>query len=181
MARTSGQRLEPEALYCVNHPHAETLIRCNRCLDPICPKCQVRTPVGIKCKTCANIGRPTIYMARPQHWLLGIVVGLPLSILAGALVTRLGFLLVFFLSAPVGGIIGQAMGRVARKRGRSMQLLAAGCVVAGVLLAPIASLLVVGGLEAQSHITPLSYLTSLGLSSILYAVLAAGAAIAALR
>jgi len=181
MAGTSDQRLEPEVIYCVNHPHTETLIRCARCLDPICPKCQVRTPVGIKCKKCASVGRPTVYIARPQHILYGLLVGLPLAIIAGALVARLGFLLVFILSAPVGGLIGEAMGRVARKRGRAMQLLAAGCIVVGALLAPVTVLVVLGGIGALGMMTLGGYLVSLGLSSILYVVLASGAAIAALR
>jgi len=172
---------EPEVMYCVNHPHTETLIRCARCLDPICPKCQVRTPVGIKCKKCASVGRPEVYIARPQHILYGLLVGLPLAIIAGALVARLGFLLVFILSAPVGGLIGETMGRVARKRGRIMQLLAAGCIVVGALLAPVTVLVVIGGIGALGMMTLGSYLVWLGLSSILYVVLASGAAIAALR
>jgi membrane associated rhomboid family serine protease len=52
---TSGA--ETDTLTCYRHPDRETLVRCATCERPICTKCMVQTPVGIKCPECA--GRPT--------------------------------------------------------------------------------------------------------------------------
>ena len=56
-AEMAGSRLDKlesaQVMYCVNHPKSETLMRCSKCLEPICPKCAVRTPVGLRCPKCA--------------------------------------------------------------------------------------------------------------------------------
>jgi rhomboid protease GluP len=43
---------ETGPLYCYRHPKTETSLRCNRCNQPICPKCAHRTPVGFRCPEC---------------------------------------------------------------------------------------------------------------------------------
>jgi hypothetical protein len=44
--------VEPETLFCYRHPQTETVLRCNRCNKPICPKCAQCTPVGFRCPEC---------------------------------------------------------------------------------------------------------------------------------
>ena len=39
---------------CADHPDVETRLRCSRCGRPICPRCSVRTPVGMRCPDCAG-------------------------------------------------------------------------------------------------------------------------------
>ena len=46
---------EPEALHCAAHPQVETYLRCGRCETPICPRCLIQTPVGSRCRDCAQI------------------------------------------------------------------------------------------------------------------------------
>ena len=72
--------------YCVNHPNTETLIRCSKCLDPICQKCAVPTPVGLRCRKCAYANRSPLYVIKPQHVLLAAVVGLAMALAAAAAV-----------------------------------------------------------------------------------------------
>jgi hypothetical protein len=47
---------EPEAptLFCYKHPKAATNLSCGRCERPICTKCAVIGPSGIRCKECAR-------------------------------------------------------------------------------------------------------------------------------
>ena len=40
--------------YCARHVKAVTRLRCGRCETPICPKCTVPTPAGMRCKPCAK-------------------------------------------------------------------------------------------------------------------------------
>lgn len=49
--RTAG---EPGTYYCTRHPKVITRLRCGRCETPICPKCSVSTPAGMRCPTCAR-------------------------------------------------------------------------------------------------------------------------------
>ena len=45
---------------CSYHPDTLTRLRCSRCGKPICPRCGVRTPVGLRCPECAGVrGLPT--------------------------------------------------------------------------------------------------------------------------
>lgn len=46
-----------EQLFCVNHPQTETVLRCSKCLDPICLRCAQRTPVGLRCPKCTGAAR----------------------------------------------------------------------------------------------------------------------------
>lgn len=33
--------------------HSDTRLKCNDCEQPVCPKCMVQCPVGVRCKTCS--------------------------------------------------------------------------------------------------------------------------------
>jgi MFS family permease len=168
-----------ETLYCVNHPHTETLLRCSRCLDPICVKCAVRAPVGLRCPKCARLGRSPLYVVEPQHYLVAALVALAAALVAGAIFARLGLLLSFFLAAPAGGLIAEAVARAVRKRGRALQCIAAGSIVVGALVGPVLWWLLSRGAGVAS---PAVWLRSLlRLETLVYAVLAVGAAVARLR
>jgi len=82
----------------------------------------------------------------------------------------------------VGGLIGEAVIRVTRKRGRSLQIVAAAAIGLGTLAGPWAAAALVQGSLAALPTNPLAVLASLlNLPAILYTVLAAGAAIARLH
>lgn len=124
--------------YCVNHPNVETLIRCSKCLDPICRKCAVPTPVGLRCRKCAYANRSPLYAVKLRHILTAGSVGLGLATAAGAAAMQLWVLWVALLAGPVGGGIAELMMRATRgKRGRAMQATVVVCIVAGALLGPL--------------------------------------------
>lgn len=182
MAGSGADSLDStEVMYCVNHPRTETLIRCSRCLDPICTKCAIRTPVGLRCSQCARRNRSPLYVLAPQDYVVITVVALAMSLVAGALITQAGFFFTLLLSIPTGGLIAEAVLRATRKRGRAVQIITGVCIALGAYAGPLVlGMLASGRLVLPGH--PLLVMASLlNLNNILYAVLAIGAAVARLR
>ncbi len=119
--------------YCYRHPDTETALSCGHCNRPICVKCVVQHPVGIRCPEC---GRPTkipqwdittAYYARAigaaaAISMAGVVVlvlihSLPLGIL--------GYYAKLAALVGIGYLIGQGISRVVSgKRGRELQWVA---------------------------------------------------------
>lgn len=44
--------------YCYKHRKEPTRVTCGRCERPICPKCLVVGPAGVRCKVCARNRTP---------------------------------------------------------------------------------------------------------------------------
>ena len=42
------------AYYCTRHQKEITRVRCGRCETPICPRCMVYSPAGVRCRDCAR-------------------------------------------------------------------------------------------------------------------------------
>lgn len=108
---------------CTYHPDVQTGLRCTRCGKPICPKCAVRTPVGLRCPDCAGVrGLRTIRTT-------------PASLLrAGAAATIVGVVTVvlwyflpewkFYLSLLLGFGVAESIAKVVNgKRGADLQIL----------------------------------------------------------
>lgn len=127
-------------LYCYRHPGTETALRCGNCERPICVRCVVQHPVGIRCPECA---RPTkipifdvtpVYYARAVAAAVGIgaagVLGL---FLVNALLVPLGpvaFYIRWLALVGVGYLMGSGMNlAVSRKRSRGLQWIAGVAVV----------------------------------------------------
>ena len=95
-------------LYCARHPRVETYLRCGRCETPICPKCQVMTPVGSRCPDCARVRRGLGHVDRGVL-LRASAAALAIGLGGGALLTLVPFLRGLFLSLLLGGLLGMAM------------------------------------------------------------------------
>src|SRR5512137_1524932 len=77
--------------FCINHPQVATSLRCNRCGNPICVKCAVRTPVGYRCKTCVKSQQAVFYTATSMDYVVAAVITLPLAAIGQFLGPMLGF------------------------------------------------------------------------------------------
>ncbi|MGC8880536.1 MAG: hypothetical protein ACP5R2_15085 [Anaerolineae bacterium] len=138
-------------LTCYRHPNTPTSLRCNRCGNPICPKCAVRTPVGFRCPDCVRIQQNRFYTGGKLDYLIAVAVALPLSFIAGYvftfIVARIGFLswLIAFLAAPpTGGLIAEAVWRaVGRRRSRYLSTVVVTCLIIAVL--PFIGLILLSG------------------------------------
>ncbi len=122
-------------MQCAQHPSTETELACGKCETPICPKCLVYTPVGTRCRSCANLRRLPIYNISAGQMVRGagaaLVAGTALGALWGAL---LPFTLSFFFGLAVGFGVGYCGGEAVsiaanRKIGLPLQVLAGAAVV----------------------------------------------------
>ncbi|MBI2856826.1 MAG: hypothetical protein HYX95_00770 [Chloroflexi bacterium] len=115
---------------CAKHPAVETSLRCGKCDTPICPKCMVETPVGMRCRECAGLRRLPVFEISARHYLTATGAGAGLAVVFGLAwtVVRLfvpfsGFLN-FFIALGAGYGIGELVGRsVNRKRGAGLALM----------------------------------------------------------
>ncbi|MFN3974794.1 MAG: hypothetical protein ACK4K2_05935 [Dehalococcoidia bacterium] len=71
------------SLECAFHPGVETALRCGRCERPICPRCLVHTPVGARCRQCAQVRRLPTYTLTPAYALRGLAAGLGVGLTVG--------------------------------------------------------------------------------------------------
>lgn len=132
---------DTEALFCYRHPNRQTGLRCYNCHRPICTQCAKRTPVGYLCPQCVREAQDVYFTATPLDYVLAGVVALILSVIAGLLVPRLGFF-VIFLAPAAGAIIGRLAFRAARRRhGRWLPHLVGAMVIVGGLLYALPALL----------------------------------------
>lgn len=78
-----------QTIRCERHGEA-TRLTCVDCGDPICPKCSVRTEVGLKCEACAKpaVETPSTYPRRSRLPLVLGVLGLGVIAVAAVLLLR---------------------------------------------------------------------------------------------
>ncbi len=131
---------EPTILYCVNHPNVETTLRCNRCGNPICAKCAVRTPTGYRCPDCVRSQQKIFNTATWTDYLLGFVVAGFLSGVASFLVTLVlsfgifGWLIIVIGAPTIGVVISEGVRLViGHHRSRSLFIAIIVAVVLGAL------------------------------------------------
>jgi len=118
---------------CKRHPQVETNLYCNKCGDPICPRCMVQTPVGMRCPTCARLKRVPTYQISKQYYLRAILAAVVLAAATGFiwLLIRLyvpfsGFFS-FIIAAGAGYAIGEGISW-ATNRKAGLPLIIIGCV-----------------------------------------------------
>lgn len=122
---------------CSHHPDVMTRLRCSRCGKPICPRCGVRTPVGLRCPECAGVrGLPTYRTssgAIAKAVGMGLLIAVPLGIAWGFFPQWQ-----FYFALAMGFGTAEAMARAANnKRGRDLQLLAMGIVLIGMIISRV--------------------------------------------
>ena len=120
-------------MQCAAHPSVETELACGKCEKPICPKCLHYTPVGVRCRECANLKRLPQYELSIAYVARGLGTALVVGAVAGAI---WGVISVGFFGLLVGGGAGYMIGESVsiatnRKVGVQVQVLAG----AGVVLA----------------------------------------------
>ncbi len=134
MAMTDDFPAALEETRCSYHPEVETRLRCSRCGKPICPRCGVRTPVGLRCPDCAGVrGLPSYatgasVLARAAG--AGLVVALVVGIVWGVAPAW-----AFYLALALGFGVAEAMAWASNdKRGRDLQIVAWLIVLFGLVL-----------------------------------------------
>ena len=129
-----------ETNFCPRHKDTATNLRCGRCGELVCPQCLVHSPVGVRCPDCGRATRLPMYEVRASLVARAVLASLITGVVGGlaiALVVRplpLGFLYLAVM-AGFGYLISEAVGRAAaHKRGRTLQFIAAGGVLAALVV-----------------------------------------------
>ena len=120
---------------CADHPDVETRLRCSRCGRPICPRCGVRTPVGMRCPDCA--GTRSSVAANPAETLTAAAAGLAVATAAGL---GWGFFpeWQFYWALLLGfGVVETMVWRLAKREGVDLQVIAIAIVVYGIVLSRV--------------------------------------------
>jgi hypothetical protein len=116
-------------MQCARHSSIETNVTCGKCGTPICPKCMVQTPVGMRCPDCASLKKLPTYQVSTQYYLRAIGAGLGIGIVCGIAWWALNTLLPFYifsvlLAAGVGYVVSEVISRaVNRKRGTPLAVI----------------------------------------------------------
>ena len=127
-------------MQCEAHPSVETGLACSKCGKSICPRCLYQTPIGARCRECANIRRLPMYHISVAYLARGagaaLVAGVAVGGLWGVFVPFRG---IFFLGLLAGLGVGYAVGEAVsqatnRKAGPPLQALAATGVVVAYLI-----------------------------------------------
>lgn len=166
-----------EVVGCTRHPRTLTAVRCSKCETPICPRCMIQTPVGARCRECAQLRRLPQFEVSP--WLLArsTAGGLIVSIVAWALLSGIAFLR-FFLAILVGVAVGEVMSRLNRRR-TSLAIEVAAVVVIVLGFALVEVFLTGGGI--RSLLTALGQSPSFVISLLIPVVIAGFVAVVKLR
>lgn len=133
-------------MQCAAHPQVETELRCGRCETPICPRCMIQTPVGARCRECAQLRKAPMYELAPSHYARAAGAAAAVAVgggLAWALVTlALPFAFGFFLlilAGAFGYAASEVMDRLTKgKRGLAVQALAVAGIVGAYLVRNVA-------------------------------------------
>lgn len=121
-------------LSCYRHPDRETWIRCGRCDRPICTRCAMQGPVGMRCRDCGKPAFDALTSLRPSQILLGSAIAAGGAALVGYVAVQIGFfgiLIGYFGGRMIVDVIERAIGF---KRGRVMSAMVGGGVALGSLV-----------------------------------------------
>ncbi|MBF8267405.1 MAG: hypothetical protein HW388_913 [Dehalococcoidia bacterium] len=140
---------EEKPSFCPRHPKVETRLSCGKCGTLICPRCLVHTPVGARCRECAQVRRMPTFELGATTYLRAVAAGTLLAGVTGALWGLLLFqlfripFLPWVITIGIGYVIGEGTSvAVNRKRGRILQVIAGACMVLSYVVAGIIAPLV---------------------------------------
>ena len=140
--------------FCEIHKDIETALKCSRCGSAICPHCMIQTPVGARCRICANLQKSPVATLSLRRFILTLLTTVVLSVAIGTIwgyflpEIRTVLFLPIIVPLAVGYVIGESIS-IASNRKRT-KLLAWMAGVATVSAFVISSLIFTFG--GESHI-----------------------------
>jgi hypothetical protein len=122
---------EVEEHPCKNHSGVLTAVSCGKCGTYICAKCMIFTPVGVRCRPCAQLRPAPQNDVVPTGLIKGSLVAFGISFVGWLIVLNIPFF-GWILSIFLGLFIGDMASRAAKRRvNRQLQVaVGTGIVVA---------------------------------------------------
>jgi len=126
-------------MQCATHPDVETELGCSRCGKPICARCLVHTPVGARCRECANVRRIPTYNTAPDVLVRALGGAVAAGLAVGLVWGIFNPLTYFFFGVLMGVGVGYAIGEIVslatnRRAGPPLQAIAVGGVALAYLV-----------------------------------------------
>ena len=123
-------------MYCAKHSKTPTNVRCGRCDTPVCPRCLVFAPVGVRCRDCGKPPKLPQYQVSLPLLLRALAASLAVGAAGGVALSfaweYLGGFFYLIAAAGVGYVVSEATSFAAqRKRGLALGSVAAFGTVAG--------------------------------------------------
>lgn len=121
-------------MQCATHPNVETELSCGKCEKPICPRCLVHTPVGARCRECAQVRRIPTYNMSSTTFARAAAAAIAGGIVIGGMWAFFNDISRAFYGVIAGLAIGYLIGELVslatnRKAGPPLQAIAVGGVV----------------------------------------------------
>lgn len=140
----------------MNHPKAQTRVRCTACDSPICTRCMREASVGMKCPRCARPPLRARIPGRPRHYAAATAAGLIVSALIGGVsfVFRfpiVGFIVPMLAGFAVGSVVVRAASGLSNGFIRGIAIVTTG---AGLLAAPVVLGVSLGSLMRSGFVVP---------------------------
>ena len=129
-----------QTIYCKRHTDIETSVTCGRCGDPICPRCLIHAPVGVRCPDCGSSRPAPTFDVSPVFLLRGVAAGVGVAVVGAAV---LAFVIIWMplvyisalLVAGFGIVVGEVVSLATnRKRGVKLKIVAGSSVALAFLL-----------------------------------------------
>jgi hypothetical protein len=141
-------------MQCATHPNVETELGCSRCGKPICGRCLVHTPVGARCRECADVRKLPTYNLGTDTYVRGIIAAVVTGLIAGVawwffytLTFVFGWLSLIIVGLGLGWVVGEAVAVATNRRaGPPLQIIA----VSGVLIAYVVRLVLLFVIDGES-------------------------------
>jgi hypothetical protein len=164
---------------CYRHKNVETAVSCGRCDRPICPKCMISGPAGMRCPECASLRSTALYKIHPARLALTAMAALVVGVIGAYVISSISFF-VFLVGPFYGGVVAEVVLRVSgRKRGPVLEAIGIGSIVLGYLLTLMPTLIMITGSPHAVTATPAAapMMVGLGLSHTVWQLVGAALAI----
>ncbi|HEY8172051.1 MAG TPA: hypothetical protein VIH21_03105 [Dehalococcoidia bacterium] len=160
-------------MQCATHPSVETELTCGKCGKAICPRCLIHTPVGARCRECAQIRRIPTYNMSAGTFARAAAAAVTGGLAIGVAWWLFNPLTYFFFGVIMGLAVGYLTGELVsiatnRKAGPPLQATA----IAGVLIAYVTRLALLFALSGWDFVdfrTDLVGLIAVGIASVVAA------------
>ncbi|MBI9049091.1 MAG: hypothetical protein JEZ00_06720 [Anaerolineaceae bacterium] len=143
---------EQEIITCYNHPNRETVLRCNRCDQPICVQCAIKTPTGYRCKQCVKTQQKVFVTVKWFDYPIAIIVAGLLSSLGCLIMMTVGqmcLIIPFVIGPSIGFGIAEGVRLLVRRR-RSEWLFRVTAIAGGLAVLPYVIITIISTVQAFS-------------------------------